>query len=121
MTRSDSLTPSLRFPTRGYTQSLFDEISSPGPQGLSSFRISLRSMSPLIPRRWGPLYVTLPSRSLLPSLVIDRLGHQISVLRGYVCVRFRCNLELCQPPSEILSEGFAVLLSLHSASQATRP
>ena len=33
----------------------------------------------------------------------------------------RCNLELCEPPFEALSEGFTVLLSLHDASHATRP
>src|ERR1019366_9475748 len=37
MTRSDSLVPSRRFPTHGYTRGLLGEISSPGTEGLSSF------------------------------------------------------------------------------------
>jgi hypothetical protein len=33
----------------------------------------------------------------------------------------RCDMALCEPPFEALSEGFTVLLSLHGASHATRP
>jgi hypothetical protein len=87
MTRSDSLVPPLRLPTHGYTQGLLGELSSPGTEGLSSFRIPLHSMSPLIPRRWEPPFLNRLVRFLLPSRVIDRLGHRAFVLRGYVCVR----------------------------------
>jgi hypothetical protein len=39
------------FPTRGYSEHLFGEISSPGVEGFSSFHVILHTMSPLIPRR----------------------------------------------------------------------
>jgi len=50
-TRSDSLVPSQPLPTHGYRPGLFSELSSPGTEGLSCFRMNLRTMSPLIPRR----------------------------------------------------------------------
>jgi hypothetical protein len=49
--QSATLMPMLAFPTHGYSDHLFDELSSPGIEGFSSFHIILHTMSPLLPRR----------------------------------------------------------------------
>src|SRR4029450_9220801 len=64
--RSATLMPSLPLPTHGYRPDLFGEVSSAGTEGFSCFRMNLRSMSPLRPRRWVPPHWTRLVRHLLP-------------------------------------------------------
>ena len=121
MPRSDSLVSSRPFPTHGYRVSLLGEVSSPDTEGLSSFRITLRSMSPLIPRRCGPPYQSRFGRPMLPSHVIESLGHRIACDEATSAFTDCYNLERrAFSFLRMLSEGLSVLLSRHAASRATR-
>src|SRR5208283_109851 len=123
LTRSDSLTPTPPFPTHGYRKCLFGGISPAGRRG--SLQLT-RCRSHHVAADTPPVRTAASDsfrRPLLPSRVIDRLGHRVeNVYRGYVCVH--CTL---QPDasrtllSSMLSEGSAVLLSRHGASLASKP
>src|SRR5208282_318775 len=123
LTRSDSLTPTLPFPAHGYRKCLLGRISPAGRRG--SLQLT-RCRSHHVAADTPPVRTAASDsfrRPLLPSRVIDRLGHRVeNVYRGYVCVH--CTL---QPDasrtllSSMLSEGSAVLLSHHGASLASKP
>ena len=120
-TRSATLMSAPTFPTHGYGQHLLDEISSPDIEGFSSFHIFSHTLSPLIPRRGEPPHQTLATRFLLPSRVIDRLGHRKACDEATSTFTSHCNRVRCARSFQsMLSEGSAVLLSRHGASQATR-
>src|ERR1035437_5191285 len=124
LTRSDSLTPTLPFPTHGCRKCLFGGISPTGLRG--SLQLRCCRSHHHVAADTPPVRAAASDsfrRPLLPSRVIDRLGHRIeNVERGYVCVH--CTL---QPDasrtllSSMLSEGSAVLLSRHGASLASKP
>jgi len=114
--------PPPPLPVQGYKQGLFVEVSSTGIEDFSSFHIPLRSMSPLIPRRWKVRTSAHYHYLLLPSRVIDRLGHRDACDEATCTFTFRYNLERCASSFQrMLSEGFTMLLSRHDASRATGP
>src|SRR5450755_1355636 len=76
MTRSDSLTPTLPFPTHGYRKCLFGRISPAGRRG--SLQLT-HYLSHHIAADTPPVRAAASDsfrRPLLPSRVIDRLGHR---------------------------------------------
>jgi hypothetical protein len=78
MTRSDSLTPTLPFPTRGYRKCLFGGISLAGRRG--SLQLT-RCRSHHVAADTPPVRTAASDsfrRPLLPSRVIDRLGHRLN-------------------------------------------
>ena len=110
------------FPTHGYSRHLLDKLSSPGTEGFSSFHIILHTMSPLIPRRES-CRIGLVSASFCCFRTLSTVS-----ATGYSCneatsaFTLHCNLVRCAHSFlSMLSEGSAVLLSCHGASQATRP
>ena len=79
MTRSDSLTPTLPFPTHGYRKCLFGGISPAGRRG--SLQLT-RCRSHHVAADTPPVRTAVSDsfrRPLLPSRVIDRLGHRLIV------------------------------------------
>ena len=79
LTRSDSLTLTLPFPTHGYRECLFGGISPAGRRG--SLQLT-RCRSHHVAADTPPVRTAasdLFHRPLLPSRVIDRLGHRLIV------------------------------------------
>ena len=77
MTRSNSLTPTLPFPTHGYRQCLFGGISPAGRRGsLQLTRCRSHHVAADTPRVRTAVSDCF-RRPLLPSRVIDRLGHRL--------------------------------------------
>src|SRR5665811_2016181 len=77
LTRSDSLTPTLPFPTHGYRKCLLSRISPTGRRG--SLQLT-RCHSHHVTADTPPVRAAASDsfrRPLLPSRVIDRLGHRV--------------------------------------------
>ena len=90
MTRSDSLTPTLPFPTLGYRKCLFGRISPAGRRG--SLQLT-RCRSHHVAADTPPVRTAASDsfrRPLLPSRVIDRLGHRLNHEPGHAAFTARC-------------------------------